>query len=149
MTVVSARTPELRGRTRPADTFGMESYARQQLERDQSWRILLAAYAELQSAETTSDELDASESDGPEQAGTSNWVARIDSVPEVKDEHLPRLHGRLIAFGLLKFQLASATTGIEYRVTPKGRQMLSSEPAVETDAETDADTDAAELPSAA
>jgi hypothetical protein len=127
----------------------MNSFTRQRLDQDAGWRLVLDAY--LQAAgpaapaaapvasdpdadglEDSGDAAHESETDDP----TAGWVPRFDEVAGVPDEHLAPLHGRLIAFGLLKFQLTSATTGVVYRVTPKGRTLLD-EPTEQSHADED------------
>ncbi len=53
------------------------------------------------------------------------WFPRIDSIDQVPSEQLPRLHGKLIALGLLKFQLAGRTSGVHYQMSRTGKQVLA------------------------
>lgn len=109
----------------------MDALALNRLEQDPGWRDLLAAY-------TPSTDTPAPPAGGDGETGTegdderlAGWLPRIDTLEDVKSEHLPRLHGRLIAFGLLEFQLTSMTTGVVYRLTSRGRALLADEPAVD------------------
>lgn len=52
------------------------------------------------------------------------WVTRQNEVDQVVAEHLPRIHGKLIAFDLLKFQLNGRDSGVFYKVTRQGEKML-------------------------
>lgn len=70
------------------------------------WRPLLAAYHE---APTAADQA---------------WVPRIREVAGVPGDQLSAIHGKLIALGLLKFEIASRADGVHYQVTPLGRQAL-------------------------
>ncbi len=52
------------------------------------------------------------------------WVPRLRNVAGIAEDRLGPLHGKLIALGLLKFQLTGRTSGILYRVSPDGRADL-------------------------
>lgn len=52
------------------------------------------------------------------------WVIRQNEVADVVPEHLPRIHGKLIAFDLLKFQISGRDAGVFYQVTRTGEKML-------------------------
>ena len=58
------------------------------------------------------------------------WVARLRSVEGVLPDRMAPIHGRLIAHGLLQFQLQGRDEGVLYRVTSAGRQKLTA-PAAE------------------
>lgn len=85
----------------------------------QSWlseqptgRSLLAAYAGRQDASP---------------AGT--WLERIADPTEfgveaVEGEELSRLHGKLIALGLLDFEVSTKGTGVRYQISTLGRTSL-------------------------
>lgn len=78
--------------------------------------LLLAAYARSQSVMTQEP---AAEDDA------AGWSQRLSDVPGVDDAHLAPLHGKLIALGLLKFQLAGRVAGVVYRVSPAGEAALN------------------------
>lgn len=82
--------------------------------RDPQWRTVLETYRETQRARREAD---------PER---DSWVPRLRVIEGVPDEAMSPIHGRLIAHGLLKFQLAGqgASTMLEYQVTPIGRRSL-------------------------
>lgn len=84
-----------------------------QLRENESWRAVLAAYA----AEQTVLKVTQPEHDG--------WVSRLKSVTDVSPEDLAHIHGRLMAYGFLKFQLAGRTEGLQYQVSSFGREALS------------------------
>ena len=73
------------------------------------------------------------------------WSARIHAVEGVAEEHISRIHGKLIAFGFLDFQLADRHDGVFYRLTSLGNQGLirlrSGANAADEEDETDEDTD--------
>jgi hypothetical protein len=55
------------------------------------------------------------------------WLARITSVPDVPVEALSGIHGKLIAFGYLKFELTPKDTILRYQLTPLGRMAVTGE----------------------
>ena len=59
------------------------------------------------------------------------WVPRLHDVTDVPAEDLPGIHGKLIAFGFLKFDLAGRDAGIRYQLTTLGRQGINSSDAAE------------------
>jgi len=67
------------------------------------------------------DAIDAKRHASPDFSG---WTARLRTIPGVKSEELSRLHGRLIAYGLLRFQLEGGTSGMTYQVSGPGRQLV-------------------------
>ncbi|MFN0053468.1 MAG: hypothetical protein ACKV0T_14895 [Planctomycetales bacterium] len=70
------------------------------------WRPLLSAYQ----AQLASHKLE--------------WCPRIHAVDELPLDQLSAIHGKLIALGLLKFDIASRSEGVHYQVTTLGRQAL-------------------------
>ncbi len=52
------------------------------------------------------------------------WCARITEMEGVPAEQLSAIHGKLIALGMLKFEIGSRADGVQYQVTPFGRQAL-------------------------
>lgn len=95
----------------------MLDFELEELQQNSDWRAVLSSYQAAhhaaQAAAKTSDQ----EFDG--------WLPRIMSVEELDDESLPRIHGKLIAWGFLKFQLASRGTGVVYQISPSGREALA------------------------
>ncbi len=61
------------------------------------------------------------------------WVTRLKEIEGVPSDQLTVIHGRLIALGLLHFQLPGRDEGVVYRVTSDGRKAISmhKEPVVE------------------
>jgi hypothetical protein len=70
------------------------------------WGILLAAYQQ----KLVSSSLE--------------WSPRIVQVPGVAAELVSAIHGKLIALGMLKFEISSRTDGMQYQLTTLGRQAL-------------------------
>ena len=70
------------------------------------WRLLLAAYAAAQAAAPT------------------GWVPRIPEVEGLVAEQLSPIHGKLIALGFLKFEIAPQAQGVQYQLLPAGKQAL-------------------------
>jgi len=52
------------------------------------------------------------------------WVDRIREVPGVDTAALSGIHGRLIAFGLLKCDLGNRSAGLVYRLSSQGKSAL-------------------------
>jgi hypothetical protein len=70
------------------------------------WRRLLAAYQQ----KIASEKLE--------------WSLRITAVVDLAAEQLSMIHGKLIALGLLKFEIGSRADGMQYQLTTLGRQAL-------------------------
>lgn len=97
-----------------------------QLRQNPEWVAVLAAY---RAEQTVQKKLN------PEHEG---WVSRAKQVRDVENAHLSRIHGKLIAMGLLKFQLAGRTEGVVYQLSTAGRnalEQLESQPTVANDAD--------------
>ena len=98
------------------------------LSQNDEWRLVLQAYS------------DAREIARQYEPDEGDWLSRVASIDGVQEEHLPRIHGKLIALGLLHFQLTSRNNGVVYRISPQGRQALN-QLAGETECGCDEDTD--------
>ena len=55
---------------------------------------------------------------------TSRWVQRITQIATIEPAELSKIHGRLIAYGLLKCDLAGRSDGMVYQLTSSGKTML-------------------------
>ncbi|TWU14244.1 hypothetical protein CA54_30870 [Symmachiella macrocystis] len=115
----------------------MINYELSQLQDNPEWLDVLRAYSE-----STPDE--------------QGRLTRVQGIEGIAEEHLPRIHGKLIAFGFLDFELADRHEGVFYQLTSLGRQGLirlrdtandaSEETAVdEIVSERDAESDAVEV----
>ncbi|HEY3969702.1 MAG TPA: hypothetical protein VGM05_34470 [Planctomycetaceae bacterium] len=78
----------------------------EQYDANPDWALLLAAYQQKIAS------------------GSLEWSPRIVEVPGVAAEHLSAIHGKLIALGMLKFEISSRTDGMQYQLTTLGRQAL-------------------------
>lgn len=54
----------------------------------------------------------------------NGWLERIDELDGLEKEDLVKLHGQLIAWGYLKFQISSSSIGLLYQISPAGKQAL-------------------------
>ena len=87
-----------------------------EMDRQGDWRAVLSAYRAA-AIDAREREL---ESDG--------WIGRFYTLDGFEPGQLARMHGRLIAVGLLKFHLAERDAGLLYQLTPEGRRMLEGTP---------------------
>ncbi len=70
------------------------------------WGLVLAAYQQKLTAEKL------------------EWSHRIIEVEGVAADRLSTVHGKLIALGMLKFEIGSRADGVQYQLTTLGRQAL-------------------------
>jgi hypothetical protein len=84
----------------------MTSPELEQYDANPEWGLLLSAYEQRLAA------------------GSLDWSPRIAEVPGVAAELLSAMHGKLIALGLLKFEISSRADGVQYQLTTLGRQAL-------------------------
>ncbi len=81
-------------------------------------------------AEETTSEADgeATEDADAEEGGKhrrgARWLSRIHQVDGVERSELSKIHGRLIAYGFLKCDLADKTAEVVYQLTLAGKQVL-------------------------
>ena len=111
----------------------MIDFELEQWKASPEWAQVLEAYV-LESA--------AEKARNPEFDG---WLDRIYTVPGIEDEELGAIHGKLIAFDLLKFQIETRTSGMTYQVTHLGKRMLKwgsdTEPEIQEQQEQTAETE--------
>ena len=62
----------------------------------------------------------------PKRSRTAGWTVSA-MLPVSKTRELSRLHGKLIALGMLDFQLSDRTGGMRYQVTSEGQQSLKAD----------------------
>lgn len=99
-----------------ADTFcTMDELDILQLRRNPEWRAILQAYHELH------QQLREQKLDG------EGWMARLTEVSGVESAQLSSIHGKLIAFGMLKFDVGGRDVGVQYQLTQQGRRALLGE----------------------
>ena len=106
------------------------------------WVLVLRAYqqaleelAEPQLAEVHEDAADEPASDeplsdaeseaSPKQRRSARWMSRIAVIEGVAKDELSKIHGRLIAYGFLKCDLAERTAEVVYQLTLAGKQVLN------------------------
>lgn len=99
-----------------ADTAGMIQFEECQLRDNPEFARLLLEYERQAESAASEPTTEGSDNDG--------WIRRLTYCDGVPDALLSRAHGRLIAFGLLDFELSSISGGLRYRVTRPGRQFL-------------------------
>jgi hypothetical protein len=85
------------------------------LDAHPEWRQVLLAYGEGMDVATTAD------------AETAEFVARgfrprVREVDGVPAEQMARVHGKLIAHGLLQVEITGRTGGMLYQLTTSGRR---------------------------
>lgn len=86
-----------------------------QLRRNPEWRTTLEYYEQLQLQQRQAD------------PNGDGWVARPVAIPGVEAAELSAIHGRLIAYGLLKFDVGGRDAGVKYQLSPQGRRALAGE----------------------
>ena len=93
----------------------MEDFDILQLRRNPDWRATLQAYYDLQQLAAQS---------APD---SEPWVARQTEIAGIDPAILSSIHGKLIAYGLLKFDVGGRDVGVLYQVTHQGRRALLGE----------------------
>ena len=83
-----------------------------ELEREGNWRAVLAAYR----VPSPADQEAGAEFDG--------WITRAAAIEGFESAQLSRVHARLIAGGLLRFQLSERDAALQYQLSPEGRRAL-------------------------
>lgn len=78
----------------------------EQFDANPEWRLVLEAYSAAQAN------------------AAAGWVSRIVEVEGLAFEQLSPIHGKLIALGFLKFEIAPQAQGIQYQLLPAGKQAL-------------------------
>lgn len=93
----------------------------EQLRKHPEWQAVLRVYH---------DQHQLSREKSPDFDG---WIPRLTEVESVDPTTLPSIHGKLIAFGLLKFDVGGRDVGIRYQLSPQARHALLGKPAEESD----------------
>lgn len=90
----------------------MIDFELEQMLENPEWCLVLFHYNQMQiQAKDQNPEFD-------------GWTVRQNEVEGVVPERLPRIHGKLIAFDLLKFQISGRDSGVFYQLTHLGKKML-------------------------
>ena len=108
------------------------------LDQNLDWQRVLASYREKElaaaeahatqskqartGAEPSEELLDNGEAATEHPKFTADWTPRLVSVAEIADADLSAIHGKLIAFGFLKFKLLNRSDGLGYQLTRLGKQ---------------------------
>ena len=58
----------------------------------------------------------------------SGWLTRLEPTSNLDDAELTRIHGELIAMGMLRFQLTNRTAGLQYQISDRGNEVLKKQP---------------------
>lgn len=78
----------------------------EQFDANPEWGLLLAAYQQKLLG------------------GQLEWAPRVTEIEGVAGDRISAIHGKLIALGMLKFEISSRTDGMQYQLTTLGRQAL-------------------------
>lgn len=97
---------------RLADTTGMKARPDQPDSLESQCLQVLGCYAALETVVRS------------EQADFNGWVDRIAEAPGIEPARLPGIHGQLIAQGLLRFEFSGRARGLQYQLSPQGREAL-------------------------
>lgn len=103
----------------------MHHHALAQLERNPEWRLLLTAYHVRQ------------------MSSPDGWVDRIFELGNLDSEQLSKFHGRLIALGMLEFELGGRNDGMRYQLSALGKQAQRGDMVSEVEGQFSAEADAA------
>lgn len=55
----------------------------------------------------------------------NGWLDRVLTVPGVESSALTQVHGYLIAEGLIRFEFGGRSKGLQYQLSPPGRDAFS------------------------
>jgi hypothetical protein len=102
----------------------MLDYVAEELSATPGWRRVLEAYA---SASLTAAPAAAPAGDAPAASEGIGWVSRLARLDGIEPERLSSVHGKLIALGLLSFEV-SGKTGMQYQLSPLGHRTLGQRP---------------------
>lgn len=58
-------------------------------------------------------------------AETTGWLDRVSDVPGLDPADLTSIHGYLIAQGLIRFEFTGRSIGLQYQLSPIGRESLN------------------------
>jgi hypothetical protein len=89
----------------------MRDFVLEELAGSPEWRMVLQAYQIPLTAR------------GESAADADGWLPRVRQIEGIEAAQLPRLHGRLIALGLLKFEICG-NSGVQYKISPLGRHAM-------------------------
>jgi len=103
----------------------MDEFELEQLRRNPKWASVLNIYHQLHlQGRNQSPQFD-------------GWTPRVIEADDIPATELSGIHGKLIAYGFLKFDLAGRDGGIRYQLTPLGKQGIQGSPTDEDESEED------------
>lgn len=76
-------------------------------------------------AEDTEDDTRSSDERSSSKQRTPRWVPRVTRVHGIEADELSKIHGRLIAYDLIKCDLAGRTDGMVYQLTSTGKTIIA------------------------
>jgi len=94
-----------------------------ELRQNDWWLEVLRAYQPVRTPRKADEE------------AVDSWLERVRDVDGVDRAELSRIHGKLIALGLLKFQLEGRTCGVRYQLSASGKHLLSGRAVVDLSTE--------------
>src|SRR5580704_17137252 len=97
----------------------MLDHVAEELSATVGWRRVLEAYTTLAMAAA----VPSSQGESTEVSEPPGWVPRLSRLDGVEPERLSALHGKLIALGLLSFEI-SGKLGMQFQISPLGRRTL-------------------------
>lgn len=59
------------------------------------------------------------------EAEFSGWLDRVCDVPGIEFSELTGIHGHLIALGLIRFEFTGRSVGLQYQLSPLGRDAVA------------------------
>ena len=80
---------------------------------DDASLLVLRSYAESAAAARQADE------------EFSGWTNRLMTVEGIESASLTQIHGQLIAFGCLKFEMSNRDVGMQYQLSQMARSILA------------------------
>jgi hypothetical protein len=98
----------------------MLDYVAEELSATPGWRRVLEAYASLTAAPVVRTPPSDTSAELSEAVG---WASRLSQLEGVEPEQMRSVHGKLIALGLLSFEV-SGKTGMQYQLSPLGYRTL-------------------------
>lgn len=113
LTIMRLKHRPLKAMKNRADTVGMSATASHSVTFEQNCLIVLECYAVRDAAAKVT------------QTEYAGWLDRILDIPGLEPSSLTSIHGFLIAQGLIKFEFTGRSVGLQYQLSPLGRESIS------------------------
>ena len=113
MSVIGTKPGLLKAPENPVDTDRMNATETTTTTFEQSCLAVLGCYAVRDAAAKAS------------QQDYAGWLDRVLDVPGVETASLTSIHGYLIAQGLIRFEFTGRSVGLQYQLSPQGRDCLA------------------------